>query len=277
MVSGIVPCSKHPRGCSIITCGRFGNLGSVCEHCNAINHSLFFQAFHRWLPSLRPGSTNVIVTSKDSLTASLINIISFDLLSKMDKQLKSTFQVVIIVSSMLEFWSWLYAANGVSLRVGWQRSVKQTVFRTEIVLELQLWLQLCEQKQQSSLKPFWFLRLCFLIHWLGCLPGSTVVGYVPYRILRCCMWYVNIVALELCHFMVIGLDVDFNVYPTSQITSQHQVCGWSIKSSCVWMPLTVCIKLSLLTCITTVVNDFETYFFTFLGAVVKSIFLDFTF
>uniref|UniRef100_A0A8C9ELI8 SWI/SNF-related matrix-associated actin-dependent regulator of chromatin subfamily A-like protein 1 n=1 Tax=Pavo cristatus TaxID=9049 RepID=A0A8C9ELI8_PAVCR len=61
------------------------------------------EAFHRWLPSLRPGSTNVVVTSKDSLTASLINIISFDLLSKMDKQLKSTFQVVIIVSSMLEY------------------------------------------------------------------------------------------------------------------------------------------------------------------------------
>lgn len=57
------------------------------------------EAFHRWLPSLRPGSTNVIVTSKDSLTASLINIISFDLLSKMDKQLKSTFQVVIIDES----------------------------------------------------------------------------------------------------------------------------------------------------------------------------------
>ncbi|XP_048808882.1 SWI/SNF-related matrix-associated actin-dependent regulator of chromatin subfamily A-like protein 1 isoform X3 [Lagopus muta] len=57
------------------------------------------EAFHRWLPSLRPGSTNVIVTGKDSLTASLINIISFDLLSKMDKQLKSTFQVVIIDES----------------------------------------------------------------------------------------------------------------------------------------------------------------------------------
>ncbi|XP_031446435.1 SWI/SNF-related matrix-associated actin-dependent regulator of chromatin subfamily A-like protein 1 isoform X2 [Phasianus colchicus] len=56
------------------------------------------EAFHRWLPSLRPGSTNVIVTGKDSLTASLINIISFDLLSKMDKQLKSTFQVVIIAA-----------------------------------------------------------------------------------------------------------------------------------------------------------------------------------
>ncbi|KFQ17496.1 SWI/SNF-related matrix-associated actin-dependent regulator of chromatin subfamily A-like 1, partial [Merops nubicus] len=57
------------------------------------------EAFHRWLPSLRPGSTNVIVTGKDNLTASLINIISFDLLSKMDKQLKSTFQVVIIDES----------------------------------------------------------------------------------------------------------------------------------------------------------------------------------
>ncbi|XP_009994542.1 PREDICTED: SWI/SNF-related matrix-associated actin-dependent regulator of chromatin subfamily A-like protein 1 [Chaetura pelagica] len=57
------------------------------------------EAFHRWLPSLSPGSTKVIVTGKDNLTASLINIISFDLLSKMDKKLKSTFQVVIIDES----------------------------------------------------------------------------------------------------------------------------------------------------------------------------------
>ncbi|OPJ79872.1 SWI/SNF-related matrix-associated actin-dependent regulator of chromatin subfamily A-like protein 1 [Patagioenas fasciata monilis] len=57
------------------------------------------EAFHRWLPSLSPGSTNVIVTGKDNLTSSLINIISFDLLSKMGKQLKSTFQVVIIDES----------------------------------------------------------------------------------------------------------------------------------------------------------------------------------
>ncbi|NXX47569.1 SMAL1 protein, partial [Tricholaema leucomelas] len=57
------------------------------------------EAFHRWLPSLRPGSTNVIVTGKDNLAASLINIVSFDLLSKMDKQLKSTFRVVIIDES----------------------------------------------------------------------------------------------------------------------------------------------------------------------------------
>ncbi|NXS08313.1 SMAL1 protein, partial [Neodrepanis coruscans] len=59
---------------------------------------LFLQAFHRWLPSLSPGSTNVIVNSKDNLTRSLIHIISFDLLSKMDKELKSRFQVVIVVS-----------------------------------------------------------------------------------------------------------------------------------------------------------------------------------
>ncbi|NWR69179.1 SMAL1 protein, partial [Centropus unirufus] len=57
------------------------------------------EAFHRWLPSLSPDSTNVIVTGKDNLTASLINIISFDLLSKMDRQLKSTFHVVIVDES----------------------------------------------------------------------------------------------------------------------------------------------------------------------------------
>ncbi|XP_023786971.1 SWI/SNF-related matrix-associated actin-dependent regulator of chromatin subfamily A-like protein 1 isoform X2 [Cyanistes caeruleus] len=57
------------------------------------------EAFHRWLPSLSPESTNVIVSGKDNLTGSLINIISFDLLSRMDKQLKSTFQVVIVDES----------------------------------------------------------------------------------------------------------------------------------------------------------------------------------
>ncbi|NXN99728.1 SMAL1 protein, partial [Rhinopomastus cyanomelas] len=57
------------------------------------------EAFQRWLPSLSPGSTNVIVTGRDNLTASLINIVSFELLSKMDKQLKNTFQVVIIDES----------------------------------------------------------------------------------------------------------------------------------------------------------------------------------
>ncbi|XP_072473752.1 SWI/SNF-related matrix-associated actin-dependent regulator of chromatin subfamily A-like protein 1 [Notamacropus eugenii] len=57
------------------------------------------QAFHRWLPSLSPDSTNVVETGKDSLTAGLINICSFDLLSKLKKQLKTSFQVIIIDES----------------------------------------------------------------------------------------------------------------------------------------------------------------------------------
>uniref|UniRef100_F6SKP2 SWI/SNF-related matrix-associated actin-dependent regulator of chromatin subfamily A-like protein 1 n=1 Tax=Monodelphis domestica TaxID=13616 RepID=F6SKP2_MONDO len=57
------------------------------------------QAFHRWLPSLSPDSTNVVVTGKDSLTAGLINIVSFDLLSKMNKKLQTSFQVIIIDES----------------------------------------------------------------------------------------------------------------------------------------------------------------------------------
>ncbi|XP_074047514.1 SWI/SNF-related matrix-associated actin-dependent regulator of chromatin subfamily A-like protein 1 [Macrotis lagotis] len=57
------------------------------------------QAFHRWLPSLSPDSTNVVETGKDNLTAGLINIVSFDLLSKLKKQLKASFQVIIIDES----------------------------------------------------------------------------------------------------------------------------------------------------------------------------------
>ncbi|XP_062972781.1 SWI/SNF-related matrix-associated actin-dependent regulator of chromatin subfamily A-like protein 1 isoform X3 [Elgaria multicarinata webbii] len=57
------------------------------------------EAFHRWLPSLSPDNVRVIATGKDCLTAGLINIVSFDLLSKMEKQLKTTFQVVIVDES----------------------------------------------------------------------------------------------------------------------------------------------------------------------------------
>ncbi|XP_023076410.2 SWI/SNF-related matrix-associated actin-dependent regulator of chromatin subfamily A-like protein 1 isoform X2 [Piliocolobus tephrosceles] len=56
------------------------------------------QAFLRWLPSLSPDCINVVVTGKDRLTAGLINIVSFDLLSKLEKQLKTPFKVVIIVA-----------------------------------------------------------------------------------------------------------------------------------------------------------------------------------
>ncbi|OWK12689.1 SMARCAL1, partial [Cervus elaphus hippelaphus] len=56
------------------------------------------QAFRRWLPSLNPVDINVVVTGKDRLTDGLVNIVSFDLLSKLEKQLKPPFKVVIIVS-----------------------------------------------------------------------------------------------------------------------------------------------------------------------------------
>ncbi|XP_053328064.1 SWI/SNF-related matrix-associated actin-dependent regulator of chromatin subfamily A-like protein 1 [Spea bombifrons] len=57
------------------------------------------EAFHRWLPSVDPDSVNVIVTSRDCQSTSLINIVSFDLLGKMDKQNAPSFKVVIIDES----------------------------------------------------------------------------------------------------------------------------------------------------------------------------------
>ncbi|XP_008143408.2 SWI/SNF-related matrix-associated actin-dependent regulator of chromatin subfamily A-like protein 1 [Eptesicus fuscus] len=57
------------------------------------------QAFLQWLPSLKPEHINVVVTGKDRLTTGLVNIVSFDLLSKLEKQLKTPFKVVIIDES----------------------------------------------------------------------------------------------------------------------------------------------------------------------------------
>ncbi|XP_066137047.1 SWI/SNF-related matrix-associated actin-dependent regulator of chromatin subfamily A-like protein 1 isoform X4 [Saccopteryx bilineata] len=57
------------------------------------------QAFLRWLPSLNPAHISVVETSKDCLTTGLVNIVSFDLLSKMEKQIKTPFKVVIIDES----------------------------------------------------------------------------------------------------------------------------------------------------------------------------------
>ncbi|KAI4893006.1 hypothetical protein NFI96_027330 [Prochilodus magdalenae] len=44
------------------------------------------EAFRRWLPSVAADRINVVVKGKDNLRAGLVNIISYDLLSKMDKQ-----------------------------------------------------------------------------------------------------------------------------------------------------------------------------------------------
>ncbi|XP_061926024.1 SWI/SNF-related matrix-associated actin-dependent regulator of chromatin subfamily A-like protein 1 [Entelurus aequoreus] len=58
------------------------------------------EAFQRWLPSLSPDSINVVVKAKDNLRAGLVNIISYDLLSRMDKQLPgSHFDILIMDES----------------------------------------------------------------------------------------------------------------------------------------------------------------------------------
>ncbi|KAG7502720.1 SWI SNF-related matrix-associated actin-dependent regulator of chromatin subfamily A 1 [Solea senegalensis] len=58
------------------------------------------EAFRRWLPSLSPDSINVVVKAKDNLRSGLVNIISYDLLSRMDKQLPGKpFNVLIMDES----------------------------------------------------------------------------------------------------------------------------------------------------------------------------------
>ncbi|XP_076603149.1 SWI/SNF-related matrix-associated actin-dependent regulator of chromatin subfamily A-like protein 1 [Chaetodon auriga] len=44
------------------------------------------EAFRRWLPSLNADSINVVVKAKDNLRSGLVNIISYDLLSRTDRQ-----------------------------------------------------------------------------------------------------------------------------------------------------------------------------------------------
>ncbi|KAK7939531.1 hypothetical protein WMY93_002857 [Mugilogobius chulae] len=44
------------------------------------------EAFKRWLPSLSPENINVVVKAKDKVRSGLVNIISYDLLSRIDKQ-----------------------------------------------------------------------------------------------------------------------------------------------------------------------------------------------
>uniref|UniRef100_A0A8C6WXU2 SWI/SNF-related matrix-associated actin-dependent regulator of chromatin subfamily A-like protein 1 n=1 Tax=Neogobius melanostomus TaxID=47308 RepID=A0A8C6WXU2_9GOBI len=58
------------------------------------------EAFRRWLPSLEPDSINVVVKAKDNLRSGLVNIISYDLLSRIDKQHPgNSFKVLIMDES----------------------------------------------------------------------------------------------------------------------------------------------------------------------------------
>lgn len=70
-----------------------------------LNLYICLQAFRRWLPSLSPDSINVVVKAKDNLQAGLVNIISYDLLSRTDKQQPGkAFSVLIMVSCVAEMW-----------------------------------------------------------------------------------------------------------------------------------------------------------------------------
>ncbi|XP_066542705.1 SWI/SNF-related matrix-associated actin-dependent regulator of chromatin subfamily A-like protein 1 isoform X2 [Hoplias malabaricus] len=58
------------------------------------------EAFQRWLPSVEADRINVVVKGKDNLRSGLVNIVSYDLLSKMNKQhLASPFGVLIMDES----------------------------------------------------------------------------------------------------------------------------------------------------------------------------------
>lgn len=57
------------------------------------------QAFKQWLPSLSEADINVILSAKLSGTSGLVNIISYDLLNKMAKELhERKFMAVVAVS-----------------------------------------------------------------------------------------------------------------------------------------------------------------------------------
>lgn len=76
-----------------------------CSLClNVLSQCLCVQAFRRWLPSLAPDSINVVVKAKEKLRSGLVNIISYDLLSRMEKQQQpgSPFNVLIMVSCKVE-------------------------------------------------------------------------------------------------------------------------------------------------------------------------------
>ncbi|XP_037542322.1 SWI/SNF-related matrix-associated actin-dependent regulator of chromatin subfamily A-like protein 1 [Nematolebias whitei] len=58
------------------------------------------EAFRRWLPSLSPNSINVVVKAKDDMRSGLVNIISYDLLSRVGKQPhQNSFSVLIMDES----------------------------------------------------------------------------------------------------------------------------------------------------------------------------------
>jgi SWI/SNF-related matrix-associated actin-dependent regulator 1 of chromatin subfamily A len=53
----------------------------------------------RWLPSIRPEQVNVVLTGKDEPSIGLVNVISYDLLTKKIKEIQKVgYKVIIAVS-----------------------------------------------------------------------------------------------------------------------------------------------------------------------------------
>ena len=74
--------------------------------CLSLYAVVSLQAFRRWLPLLEADSINVVVKAKDELRGGLVTIVSYDLLSRMDKQQQAAkpFHVLIMVSGRP--WAW---------------------------------------------------------------------------------------------------------------------------------------------------------------------------
>ncbi len=63
---------------------------------------IYFQALKRWIPSVKDDKVNVILSSQDSPSGYHVNIISYDLTVKMEKELlKNKFKAVIAVSASI--------------------------------------------------------------------------------------------------------------------------------------------------------------------------------
>lgn len=87
-----VQCTKKPGDPS---CEVFENL-SFRPYVTTCNINL--QQILQWLPSVDPQDINMVMASKDDCTGGLVNILSYDLMTRCHKQLAdSEIRIIIVV------------------------------------------------------------------------------------------------------------------------------------------------------------------------------------